>query len=173
MEPVQPQCHPATPGQLSSGRLQIPPPLQVPACSFHTGEIFHNPCCGSQALNTRGQNLAMKTWNGSSLLLVELRLVPHTHVDKEGLTPVMASPTDSRPGPGLGQSPSQQGHLAGCSSLCTAPPLVPSTPPHTHTQGHCVTMGTVWVLESLVLNTGLSLTIRAMLGRSCNHPGLH
>lgn len=91
------------------------------------------PAVGAKPSNTRGQNLTMKAWNGSSLLLVELRLVPHTHVDKEGLTPVMASPTDSRPGPVLGQSPSQQGHLARCSSLCTAPRSVPSTPPHTHT----------------------------------------
>lgn len=50
MELVQPQCHPATPRQLSSGRLQIPPLLQVPACPLDTRGIFHYPCHGSQTL---------------------------------------------------------------------------------------------------------------------------
>lgn len=77
------------------------------------------PAVGAKPLSTRGQNLTKKAWNGSSLLLVVLRLAPHTHPNPGGLMPAMVSPTlhpDSGPAPVLGQSPDRPSHPVQCSS---------------------------------------------------------
>lgn len=123
---------------------------------------------GAKPSSPRGQNLTKKAWKGSSLLLVQLRLVPHTYPDQAGLTPVMVSPT-LRPVPKLAMSSCWMLFLLLLSALL-GPPLVPSP---SRARGTCVTMGTAWGLESLVQTPDLSLTIWGMLGKSCNHLSFH